>query len=338
MSYNGARGNIKEANNMTFKLLILVPEGRNDTSYIRAMPEKLRSKIPTIEVALVDSTEEAKGLIADMDAAFGDIHPELFGRAKKLKWIACPQAGPREGYYHEALVESSVVVTNTREIYNDHISAQIMAYVLSFARGLHLYLADQRKHRWNPGYSTTHLPGSTVLVVGVGGIGSETARLCSEFGMRVIGVDPRLDIAPEWISELVKPNDLHTVLPKSDFVVVTVPETPDTQGMFAENEFKLMKKKGILINIGRGRTVVLDDLVSALESGEIGGAALDVFEKEPLPANHKLWGMTNVMLTPHVAGIGPYLEDRRSELFIENCIRFSEGEELLNIVDKSNWY
>lgn len=323
---------------MTFKLLILVPEGRNDTSYIRAMPEKLRSKLPTIKVTLVDSVDEAKGLIGDMDAAFGDIEPDLFERARKLKWIACPQAGPREGYYHSALVESSVVVTNTREIYNDHISTHIMAYILAFARGLHFYKAEQMGHRWNPGYDVIHLQGSTVLVIGVGGIGREASRLCAEFGMTVIGIDPRLVVAPKWISKLLKPNDLHQELPKADFVVVTVPETPETQGMFAENEFKLMGRNSILINIGRGRTVVLNDLVSALESGEIGGAALDVFEKEPLPSSHKLWSMSNVMLTPHVAGIGPYLEDRRSELFIENCMRFSEGKELLNVVDKSNWY
>ena len=131
---------------------------------------------------------------------------------------------------------------------------------------------------------------------------------------------------------------LDTVLPGADFVIVTVPETPETQRLFSLERFRLMKSTGYFINIGRGATVVLDDLVSALEANEIRGAALDVFEIEPLPSDHPLWKMPNVIITPHCAGAGPYLDDRRTELFIENCVRFNEGRELKNIVDKANWF
>ncbi len=323
---------------MGFKLLILPPAGRSDAAYIDELPKKLKRDIPDIEVRFANSVGEAMELIEDADAAFGDIVPELLERAGNLKWIACPQAGPKAGYYHEALIESDIVVTNTREIYNDHISAHIMSYVLAFARGLHVYIPRQLKRQWQPGYEITHLPDSTAVIIGVGGIGSETARLCSEFGMTVIGVDPRLSEAPKGVAQLHHPEALPDVLPRADFVIMTVPETPQTQGMFGIEQFRLMKNTAIFINIGRGATVLLEDLVAALEGEEIGGAALDVFQIEPLPEGHSLWGMPNVIITPHTAGIGPYLEDRRAELFIDNCIRFNEGRLLRNVVDKANWF
>ena len=287
---------------------------------------------------MATSVGEAMEMIGEADAAFGNIVPEVFERGNNLRWIACPQAGPRAGYYHQDLIESDVVVTNTRDIYNDHISNHIMSYVLAFARGLHVYIRQQVDSKWDPGYEIVNLPDSTAVVVGVGGIGGETARLCSEFGMHVIGVDPRVDAPPPGVSELVAPGSLDDVLPRADFVIVTVPETPETQGLFSLERFSRMKSSGYFINIGRGATVVLDDLVSALEADEIRGAALDVFEIEPLPSGHALWKMPNVIITPHCAGAGPYLDDRRTDLFIENCVRFSEGRELKNVVDKANWF
>ncbi|MCH7751674.1 MAG: D-2-hydroxyacid dehydrogenase, partial [Planctomycetes bacterium] len=163
-------------------------------------------------------------------------------------------------------------------------------------------------------------------------------RVCAELGMTVLGVDPRVPEPPKGVSELHRPDALDLVLPRADFVVMTVPETPETQGLFTRGKFRLMKSGAFFINIGRGATVVLDDLVEALESGEIRGAGLDVFQTEPLPPGHALWGMANVIITPHVAGAGPHLDDRRTELFIDNCVRFDEGRTLRNVVDKANWF
>ncbi|MCH7652046.1 MAG: D-2-hydroxyacid dehydrogenase [Chloroflexi bacterium] len=323
---------------MGFRLL-LYPPGRGEDSMVgEEWPEKLRQAVPGIDVQVAGSLGEAMEMIGDVDAAFGDIVPELFERAHNLKWIACPQAGPRAGYYHRDLISSEVVVTNTREIYNDHISAHIMSFVLAFARGLHVHISNQLHGNWGPGSDTVHLPEATALVVGVGGIGAETARLCAEFGMTVLAVDPRVGIPPKGVAELHGTDALAGLLPRADFVILTVPETPKTQRMFGSEQFRLMKNRSVLINIGRGAVVVIDDLVEALRSGEIGGAALDVFEVEPLPPGHPLWTMSNVIITPHVAGTGPYLQERRAELFIENCIRFNEGRELNNVVDKDNWF
>ena len=149
------------------------------------------------------------------------------------------------------------------------------------------------------------MPDATAVIVGVGGIGGETARLCAEFGITVLAVDPRVTEPPPGVAELHHPDAMDQILPKADFVIVTVPETPDTQGMFNTQRFRLMNSRAHFINIGRGATTILDDLVHALESGEIGGAALDVFQIEPTPPDHPVASMSNGLPTPPCAGAGP---------------------------------
>ena len=323
---------------MGFKLMLLRQGGAGAGTDMDEWAATLRRTVPDIEVTVCGSAGEAMEVIEEVDAAYGDIEPDVFARARNLRWIACPAAGPRAGYYHQALIDSDVVVTNTRAIYNDHISAHIMSFVLAFARGLQVYIPQQLQRVWRPGYDTVHLHDATAVIVGVGGIGGEAARLCYEFGMTVVAVDPRVPEAPPGVAELHRPESLNDVLPRADFVIVTVPETPETQGMFASEQFRRMKTGAFFINIGRGATVVLDDLVAALDGGQIAGAGLDVFQIEPLPPDHPLWTAPGVLITPHVAGTGPFLADRRIELFADNCMRFNEGRPLCNVVDKARWF
>lgn len=333
---------------MGFRLLILtagVQEytlGNQDTSkgrnYIDDLPVKLKERIPDIRIDVCHTVESAKDVIGEADVAFGVIVPDLFARAKKLKLILSPQAGPKAGYYHRALIESDVIVTNAREIYSDHIGTHILSLVLAFSRGLHGYISQQIRGEWKPGLATVHLPEATAVIVGVGGIGAETARLCAAFGIKVIGIDPRRTEAPDGVAELHGPDALSDILPRGDFVIVTVPETPETQGMFGMDQFGLMKATAFFINIGRGATVDLDHLNEALRNGQIAGAGLDVFQVEPLPAVHPLWTAPGMIITPHVAADGPYLDDRRVELFLDNCVRFAEGRSLRNVVDKARWF
>jgi phosphoglycerate dehydrogenase-like enzyme len=216
-----------------------------------------------------------------------------------------------------------------------------MAFVLAFARGFHYYLPQQlrREYLRRPlDTGVVHLPEATTLILGVGGIGSEAARLCHAFGMRVIGVDARRTERPEGVDELHRPERLDDLLPRADFVVMTIPHTPTTEGLMNRERLRRMKPTAFLINIGRGMTVRLDDLVAALEAGELAGAGLDVFEIEPLPADHPLWTAPNVLITPHTAGFGPYLDDRRLDILLDNCRRFAAGDPLRNIVDKAAWF
>ena len=307
----------------------------------RAWAARVAAALPALTVVVAEDDAHAAREIAIAEAAFGTVSPALLRRAARLRWLQAPQAAPPAGYYTRELIDHPVVVTNFREIYNDHIGAHIMAFVLAFARGLHHYLPLQLRCEWKPAPLDTgvvHLPEATALVVGVGGIGGETARLAAAFGMRVIGVDARRHDAPPGVLKLAGPDELDGLLPEADFVVLTVPHTPDTEGLMHRARFRRMRRSAFFINIGRGMTTRLDDLVAALRAGEIAGAALDVFEQEPLPADHPLWTMPNVLITPHTAGYGPYLDDRRCDILLDNCRRFLAGAPLRNVVDKARWF
>ena len=156
--------------------------------------------------------------------------------------------------------------------------------------------------------------------------------------MEVIGIEPRPEYDLPYV-EFHHPDELDSVLPRADFVITTVPHTPETEGMFDAARFALMKPTAYFINIGRGMVCKIDDLADAIESGQIAGAGLDVFEQEPLPSDHKLWSLPNVLMTPHVAvRAAENIPERRFRIILENARRFLSGDELTNIVDKSRWY
>jgi phosphoglycerate dehydrogenase-like enzyme len=307
----------------------------------RQWADRLRADVTEVEVSLADNLAAAEELIGGADAAFGFLPPALLPKASRLRWLQAHQAAPPAGYYYPELVAHPVIVTNFREIYNDHLGTHIMALVLAFARDFHTYLPLQRERIWKPRPLDTgvvHLPDASVLIVGLGGIGAETARLASAFGMRIIGIDARRATKPECVSELHPADALDEQLPRADFVILTVPHTPQTEGMMNRARFQKMKRSAFFINVGRGKTTRLDDLVDALRAGEIAGAGLDVYEKEPLPAQHPLWTVPGVLMTPHTAGYGPYLDERRYAIILENCRAFLKGQPLRNVVDKANWF
>jgi phosphoglycerate dehydrogenase-like enzyme len=322
---------------MAVTLVMLPPQ----TPTTRAWASRLAAALPQLCVVVAEDPEQAAKVMGGAEAVFGTLPPALLGRAERLRWLQAPQAAPPAGYYYPELIAHPVVVTNFREIYNDHIGAHIMAFVLAFARGLHDYLPQQLQRQWRPAPLDTgvvHLPKATALIVGVGGIGAEAGRLAAAFGMRVIGIDARRREAPPGVAELHGPDALDALLPRADFVILTVPHTPATEGFMHRARFQRMKRSAFFINIGRGLTTRLDDLVQALRAGEIAGAGLDVFEQEPLPADHPLWTMPGVLLTPHTAGYGPYLDERRFEILLDNCRRFLAGQPLRNVVDKPRWF
>src|SRR5258706_3217809 len=201
-------------------LLILPPQ----TATTRAWAARVAAARPALEVVVAETPEDAVRIAVGAEAAFGTIAPALLRTAGKLRWLQAPQAAPPAGYYTRELIDHPVVVTNFREIYNDHIGAHIMAFVLAFARGLHLYLPQQLRREWRPApldEAVVHLPGSTALIVGVGGIGAETARVAAAFGMRVIGVDARRRDAPPGVLKLDGPEALDSLLREAGFVFLT---------------------------------------------------------------------------------------------------------------------
>jgi len=314
---------------MSFKILLLPPDV--DESW----PEKIRQAVPGAIAKAFWDPKDALPDIEDADAAYGTVPPELFARAKKLRWICAARAGLGGDWFYDALVKSDVVVTNMRGSYNEHLSAHAVAFLLAFARRFEHYLPQKQ---WKRGPGMIDLPTQTVLIVCVGGAGSEASNLCAAFGMRVLGSDPRVTDPPPGMVELCTPDRLEERLGEADFVIVTTPETPETLGMFNARLFSRMKRGSYLINISRGGCVVTEDLIAALRSGQLAGAGLDVVAPEPLPPDSPLWEMPNVLITPHVAISGAPYRQKWLELLLENCRRFAGNEPLLNVVDKRKWY
>ncbi len=275
---------------MSFTILLLSPDA--DPSW----PEKIKQAVPGAIAKAFADPKDALAEIETADAAYGTVPPELFARAKKLRWICASRAGLGGAYFYDALVSSDVVVTGMHGSYNEHLSTHAVAFLLAFARRLEHYLP---RKRWQGGPGMIDLPTQTVLIVGVGGAGSEASKQCATFGMRVLGIDPRVTERPAGMADLNGPDRLEERLGEADFVIVTTPETPDTLGMFNARLFSRMKRGAYFINIARGRCVVTQDLIAALQSGQLAGAGLDVADPEPLPPDSPLWGMPNVLITPH---------------------------------------
>ncbi len=307
----------------------------------RMFAARLADTMADYDVASPETDEEALEEIRDADAAYGYVPPDALRVAGKLSWVQNAEAGPFYGYYYPEIIEHPLTMSNPRGIYFDHISHHILMFLLALSRGLHWYMDAQRRGEWDKDARKSpyiDLAGAVALINGVGGIGHETARLCNELGMDVIGIEPRREFDLPYV-EFHTPDELDTVLPRADFVITTVPHTPETEFTFNAARFSLMKNTAYFINIGRGMVCKIDDLADAVESGEIAGAGLDVFEQEPLPSDHKLWGLPNVIMTPHVAvKDAGNIPDRRFEIILENARRFAAGEELYNVVDKSRWY
>lgn len=309
---------------------------------------------PTLNAVNCRSAEDACSAIADADAFFGKLTPDLLSAAKQLRWVQSPTAS-LEHYLFPELVEHPCMLTNMRGLFSDVIADHVMGLVLCFARNLHVYL---RQNHWapvgdagaktefvsTPGTVTSvdrahqHLADLTLGVVGVGHIGKEIGRRAAAFGMRILGVDPVTRSVPNVMKQVWPLDQLPELLGQSDYVVIAAPHTPETAGLFDRSRIQQMRRSAVLVNIGRGVIVRLDDLVAALQAGEIAGAALDVCEIEPLPAEHPLWRMENVIITPHVAAASPRIAERHLETYLENLRRFVRDEPLLTVVDKRKWF
>src|SRR6185437_13219903 len=289
---------------------------------------------------IVNATNESEALahMPDADAFFGKITPSLLAVAGQLRWVQAPTAS-LEHYLFPELVAHPCVLTNMLGLFSDVIADQVFGYILCFARNLHRYIIQQMCAHWAPvggedarvAFTTgpgvvnaidrahLHLGDATLGIVGLGSIGAEVARRGLAFGMRILAVDPVRTEAPEGVEALWPVECLPDLLANSDFVVIAAPHTPDTVKMFRRTQFQQMKRSAYIINIGRGILVDLEDLTAALRAEEIAGAALDVFETEPLPADHPLWSMAGkVIITPHVAGYSPRIAERHLGVLLDN--------------------
>ena len=317
---------------------------------------QVRDVAGSIVVFNAETREQALSEIVEADAFFGKLTPELLQRAQQLKWVQSPTAS-LEHYLFPELIAHPCQLSNMRGLFSDVIADHVMGYVLCFARNLHRYRDQQRRGDWEPigGEQTRpsfatgpgnpsdidrahlHLGDASLGVIGVGQIGAEICRRAAAFGMTLAGVDPVCRSVPGVLDSVWPPERLDRLLAESDFVVIAAPHTPQTEKLIGMHQLQQMRSSSVLINIGRGVIVDLSDLTRALQEGVIAGAALDVFEIEPLPPDHP-WSLENVILTPHVAAASPRIAERHTQTLLANLQRFADGEPLLTQVDKTLWY
>ena len=280
--------------------------------------------------------KEAHGI----DARFAS--PEFLEKAANLRWVQVQSAGVDRYIKIKPLIENdAIVLSNFRGIHGPSIADHSMAMLLSLTRNLNHHATNQREGKWKKGSAPTKsiaLDGKTMLVVGLGGIGTQIAQRANGFGMRIIGTRRSDSPSPDYIEKVGKPQDLLAMLPEADVVALAVPLTSETENLLDAKAFAAMKQGSYLINIARGKVVNTDALMKALESGQLAGACLDVTDPEPLTEGHPLWKLPNVIITPHVAGHSEVTNQRRSALTVENLRRFGAGEPLLNVVDKKAGY
>lgn len=291
------------------------------------------------QVNFVYERQPDKRQLATAQAIIGNIKPELLPYAAELKWLQLNSAGT-DGYCEEGVFPSNAVLTNATGAYGLALSEYMLAVLMAMQKKLYRYHDNQKQKLWHDEGEVTSIFNSTILVVGLGDIGSNFARKVKALGARVIGIKRRIKSKPDYVDELGTLEQLEEYLPKADVVVNILPGTEATYHLFDREKFALMKQGAFFINGGRGSAVVEDDLIEAVESRHLAGAAVDVTETEPLPKDSAMWKVENIHITPHTAGQYHLAatHDNIVNIAKENLKRFLEGKELINQVDFATGY
>jgi phosphoglycerate dehydrogenase-like enzyme len=307
--------------------------------------DRLCHDFSQIEIVHLRNYDGVEDELRDSEIVFTiSLRPEQFAVAQKLRWIHAPAAAVDQ-LLIPALVNSDVVVTNAREVHGPVVAEHVIALIFALAKKIHQAVRLQQKHAWGQDRLWNEMPrprelsGATLGLIGLGNIGSEVAKRASALGMRVIASREHAhNEKPTGVDEVVNSDQVDWILGQSDFVVLAAPLTPGTRGLVNAARLAAMKPDGCLINVGRGPLVDENALADALRNRRIGGAALDVFEQEPLPSDSVLWDLENLLITPHTAALTEKLWQRHYELFSGNLRRYLSEEPLLGVVDKQKGY
>ena len=309
------------------------------------LSERIHRDFPTVEAVQRSSYDGIEDYLCDAEVVIAwSLRPEQFKAAEKLCWIHSPAAAVHQLMFPE-LIHSEVILTNSSEVHGGVVAEHVMALVFALAKRLPQAARFQLKHVWGQealwlGHPRPReVAGATLGLVGLGGIGRRVAKSAAGVGMRVIAVREHLGKEmPEGVQQVFASTQLDDLLAQSDSVVLATPVTPRTLGLMNAARLGKMKPDAYLINVGRGPLIDEAALSEALREQEIGGAALDVFAEEPLPADSPLWDLENLFITPHTAGITEKLWDRHYAFISENLRRYLEGRPLLGVVNKKQGY
>lgn len=313
------------------KILVVLPLNERQK-------ERLEQNIRHQEFVYCPPEQVTEEMIADAEVILGNIPPRLLLFAKSLKWLQLNNAGT-EGYCDGALPEG-VVLTNATGAYGLAISEHMVGMLFELQKKLNLYNRNQREHIWRSEGHVKVIQGSRVLVVGMGDIGTAFAQKMKGLGCRTVGIRKREARKPEGVDDLFTLERLEQQLPKADIVALSLPGNQDTYHLLNEERIAMLKPGAVVMNVGRGITIDTEALTRALQEKRIAGAALDVTDPEPLPADHPLWDMENVILTPHVSG-GFSLPETLEQILnicIENLECYLVQRPLRNIVDFKTGY
>jgi phosphoglycerate dehydrogenase-like enzyme len=296
-----------------------------------------------IQIVVSDDPEKLKSLAADADAILfadfdGDLLANVLPLANRVRWIHCLWTGV-EMILKPKIVAHPAPLTNGRGVFRWPLADWVIAAMLFFAFDLGRVIRQQEQGMWKP-FISTSLRGRVLGIVGFGSIGAAAAARARVFGMKIAALRrrPELFESDSLPDQTYGPGQLKELMAASDYILVVTPLTAETRGLIGEAEIAAMKPSAVIINIGRGPVIVEAALVRALEAGRIRGAALDVFNTEPLPSEHPFWRMPNVLLSPHTADRVEGFLDPAFESFVENLDRFRKGEPLANVVDKHAGY
>lgn len=303
----------------------------------------LADAAPGVELVAAANPEAVMREISDAQAFLGFCMLPAIKAGTGLTWVQSMSAGVGGCVADNTFRERGVLLTNAQSLYGPAMSEHTIALLLALNRRLDSSAMQRAKSCWGCGGNRSdpsrwELPGRTMLVVGLGGIGTAVARKAHALGMRVIATRNSRREGPEFVEYVGLADELMGLVPEADAIVNVTPLTPATTGLFDAAFFKAMKPTAYFINIGRGRSVVTDDLVEAIKNGELAGAGLDVTDPEPLPSDHELWTLPRVIITPHVSASSDKSSDRRWILVKENLRRYIAGEPMLSVVDLERGY
>lgn len=289
-----------------------------------------------------EAIELAKNNADTVRAAVGFCSAGLVKAGPNIRWLHMPFAGVSRCVSIPEVAAGGYVITNMQRLAGPQIAEHVIAMMMYFARGLDHYAAAQRDKRWDraaaPNDQLWAINTKTMLVAGLGGIGTQTARLANGLGMRVMATRNSSRNGPDFVDYVGLSHELPELMGQADVVVNALPLTEETTGLFDADLFSAMKPGALFINVGRGGSVVQADLIAALESGVISGAGLDVQDPEPMPADDPLWNAPNLLITPHISGFNDAGRDMFWVVLRENLRRYVAGDKMLSVVDIERGY
>lgn len=305
--------------------------------------ERFKQQFPNLEIVHGNDIAFVREALNDADVFIGYCIPQLLQDDLKLAWVHSMAVGVENCINSEAIQKLAPTVTNAQRLSGPEIAEHAIGLMFSLVRRLDQYSLAQQRQQWERGLAPGddkiwEIAGKTMLVVGLGGIGTETAKRANGVGMRVIATRNSSRNGPSFVDYVGLSDELLKLTEQADVIVNTVPLTAKTTGLFDAKFFSAMKESAYFINIARGRSVVTSDLLAALKSGQLAGVGLDVTDPEPLPKDHPLWSQPRVIITPHVAYRSEQLRERNILLAMENLKRFIAGEPIYSVVNIKRGY